>query len=1105
MFAAWCMVAMAVMTSACALRNPPPAPPRHTDLGLAITSFTLGNGLRVVLLKDPHATQVQVTMRYQVGAVDDLDQPGMAHLVEHLMFQQVLGGQSLFATLEDITTYFNAATTYDATTYISRAPASRLDKMLSVEAVRLGFRCTSITDSTFEREREVVINEIRQTDQASAAYAMVQRAVYPQGHPYGQVIHGDVATVGAITRDQACKFVDSHYAPSNAVLVISGDVTAQDVETALGKFIARVGKRMASPPGHVASVPAQSSAVEAPGPYDQDKILIAWPMPDDPQVAIKLRALRGAVYGFVDAKVAGSVRAVELGDARAPMFGLLIQKTSDETAEDVIKHAREAIDLVPFAFHGTGWSQFDAFTIEAVKQRAIYGLYASLEDGGDRDTQLATYVLAGRDPKAALASAFAGVRELEREGAEQLVRTYFSFDRARVVSLKARQGKKVGRDLEARPEVHDMGQRRTARDPAEAHRPAENAPIASVPGVRTRKLPNGLEVVLLPVTSVPSIDIRLVFHSGATEDGSHVGVAQVAAHALEWDPRYLNDAILFTAAGGPGSVEVTGDHTTFSVRGVDMHVDVLLAGIRRWVRDGRYGDSAEETIEVLRRAARKRRNEETVIMETLMAAIFGADHPYARVGIHGDVKLTAADAAAFRAAHYTPDNATLVISGRFDADLADKWIDYLFDDWTGSAAPRSSVARAAVQAGSLARYEDIAQTSLVVALPVSDVGYADQLVTAQVLQELAMNIRHELGASYGMHAMLDESRLARIYVLDGWIDTTRAKPAIELIRDRLAALRSDPDAAARAFVSARAHVLARLSAFTGSAAALGQSVEHDVDVGRAPLADLATATAVRDLTIEHMTAALADLDLDKALVVMHGPAADVNAAFATLGRTPTTIAFDQVAADEAADDPTAAPSATPARTARRYERMSIDDLQDALTDQEQEAKHKLALKLMPSLMLASTVEPELRFELDCCDGPYVLAEVGYRIDQVKAFGLQLGVGHGTGSYRIDRTPATYPVSLTPVDIAAVVEVQGYRRLWASLSLGLHLDVMTDTDDMRDVADSTVTLGGLGVGLSAGVDLLELGMHKLGIGARVGGALGSDSGYGSFAIGLVYRL
>src|ERR1043165_7708151 len=93
------------MLAACAASTKPPAPPRHTELGLGISTTTLSNGLRVVLVRDARAAEIQVTMRYRVGSIDDGDHPGIAHMAEHLMYQQVLGSQTLFSPLEDNATF----------------------------------------------------------------------------------------------------------------------------------------------------------------------------------------------------------------------------------------------------------------------------------------------------------------------------------------------------------------------------------------------------------------------------------------------------------------------------------------------------------------------------------------------------------------------------------------------------------------------------------------------------------------------------------------------------------------------------------------------------------------------------------------------------------------------------------------------------------------------------------------------------------------------------------------------------------------------------------------------------------------------------------------
>lgn len=144
--------------SACAttgVGEPPPIP-RRTTVDLSFVAVTANNGLRVLLVNDPNASQIQVTMRYRVGAVDDPPGlEGIAHLVEHLMFQQIVGAQSVFAKLQSDASSYNGFTTFDATTYVERASPDKLEEMLALEGVRLGLRCASVTDAAFIREREV--------------------------------------------------------------------------------------------------------------------------------------------------------------------------------------------------------------------------------------------------------------------------------------------------------------------------------------------------------------------------------------------------------------------------------------------------------------------------------------------------------------------------------------------------------------------------------------------------------------------------------------------------------------------------------------------------------------------------------------------------------------------------------------------------------------------------------------------------------------------------------------------------------------------------------------------------------------------------------------
>lgn len=1081
-----------VFLGACALvRNPPPAPPRHASLGLAISSTTLGNGLRVVLVKDPQASEIQVTMRYAVGAGDDLENPGIAHLVEHLMFQQVLGSETLMAHLEDEATYFNAFTVFDSTTYISRAAPDKLEKLLSIEAVRLGFRCTSITDSAFLREREVVTQEAKLRDEASELMVALHRAVYPQGHPYTHAIGGSVESVEAITRDEACRFADAYYAPSNAVLVISGNLANDQVERALGKFLARIARRVAASPAPVPPAPvAKGSHTTAPAPIDDDALLVVWPLPAQPDLRIGMQAIAAVSAGVIDLSVKGQVAFIQLGDVRAPMIGFVIVPASGESVDEVLATTREMIDGLPAVLKHRAVSES---IFDQIQQQAIYAQYASLEDGSTRDSHLAAYALAGRDPAEALGEEFRGLRALRREETAAIARQYLAMDRASVVTLKGREGKKRGHRIAVQVPTHDMGQRRTPPDPARAHEPAQVAPPPSL-GIRTRVLPNGLHVVLLPLATVPTVDARLVFAAGsADEPVAKRGAAHLAGETLTWDLRYLNDALAFMTAGGTVDARVDRDHTSFAVRGVDMHLDYLLAGLRRWVVDGRYDNSAEDRAEALQHQS-KRLDDEGALTDAWRVARYGASHPYTRADLprYASDNLRVEDAETFRAEHYTPDNATLVIAGHFDAALADRWIDFLFADWTGHAQPRRSPV-AATQPASIAKVEDLTQMRLTLALPARSDERAQGLVAAAMLDAIAKDVRHQLGAAYSFDAWLDESRLANSFLFDGWIDPTRASEVMELLRDRIASLHDDPDAAARAFVMARRRVITQLVSLVGSASMLASRVDSDVALGREPMSDLATASAVRALTIENMTATLAELDLSRAAILMRGPADAVNAGFGVLGRTPTIVKVDP-AADDAREDTADGRSAEH----HRGQKLMWSDIEGAIT--EQGPPSRLLLEASVSYASGSLVhlveeEPGLEI-LEDPTGTLFAANAGFRFTKSSTLGLHLAAGSMHGTYKVYYGDPQ-PYSLVPIDIGVFVQASGYDRFWGGLNGSLHFDG-TRTDGER------AWTGGFSIGAFGGVDALRFGRHRLGLFLQGSGVWLTTTGLGLITVGAIYR-
>ncbi len=197
-----------------------------------VTGFTLDNGLQVVVIEDNRAPVVVHMVWYKVGSADEPPgKSGIAHFLEHLMFKGTdqLGPGELSAIVEAQGGSDNAFTSYDYTAYFQRVAADRLDLMMKLEADRM--TGLQLAENAVETERQVILEERNQrTDSSPGALLGEQmRAAQFLNHPYGIPIIGWRHEMEGLTRQDAIDHYKAHYAPNNAVLVVAGDVTSDEV------------------------------------------------------------------------------------------------------------------------------------------------------------------------------------------------------------------------------------------------------------------------------------------------------------------------------------------------------------------------------------------------------------------------------------------------------------------------------------------------------------------------------------------------------------------------------------------------------------------------------------------------------------------------------------------------------------------------------------------------------------------------------------------------------------------------------------------------------------------------------------------------------------
>ena len=226
---------------------------------LPVSSFTLDNGMQFVVVEDHRSPVVTQMIWYRVGSADEpAGKSGIAHFLEHLMFKgtETLGPGEFSEQVAINGGTDNAFTSQDYTAYHQRIARDRLDIVMRLEADRM--TNLQIDEREVALEREVVLEERarRYGNEPSAQLGEQMDAALYLNHPYGRPIIGWEHEIEALTHDDAVAFYERYYTPANAIAVVAGDVTPDEVralaQDTFGKIENRAGfeprVRVAEPP-----------------------------------------------------------------------------------------------------------------------------------------------------------------------------------------------------------------------------------------------------------------------------------------------------------------------------------------------------------------------------------------------------------------------------------------------------------------------------------------------------------------------------------------------------------------------------------------------------------------------------------------------------------------------------------------------------------------------------------------------------------------------------------------------------------------------------------------------------------------------------------------
>jgi predicted Zn-dependent peptidase len=271
---------------------------------IPIDTFTLANGLRVILSEDHTAPVVAVNLWYHVGSANERPgRTGFAHLFEHMLFQGSahVGANEHFELVQRAGGTLNGSTWLDRTNYFETVPSNQLALALWLEADRMGALLPAMTQGKLDTQRDVVKNERRwsvDNQPYGTWWEKLPALCFPGEHPFHHSLIGSMEDLSAATLEDVAEFFATYYTPDNAVLSIAGDFEPAEARALVERYFGAIPRGRRRPPLPPMELPQRF------GRWLREQV------PDEVMVPRLFLASRIAPFGtdeHYDASVAGAV------------------------------------------------------------------------------------------------------------------------------------------------------------------------------------------------------------------------------------------------------------------------------------------------------------------------------------------------------------------------------------------------------------------------------------------------------------------------------------------------------------------------------------------------------------------------------------------------------------------------------------------------------------------------------------------------------------------------------------------------------------------------------------------------------------------------------
>lgn len=690
-------------------------------LAVDFERYELPNGLEVILHVDRSDPIAAVLMTFHVGSAREVEgRTGFAHMFEHLFFldSEHLGPGGLDRLMTRIGSSTNGSTNRDRTNYFEVVPIDGLEKALWAEADKLGWFINTVTEDVVAKEKQVVKNEKRQgVDNVPYGHVsyVIDKALYPQGHPYRWQVIGSLEDLDAATLDDVKEFHERWYGPNNATLVVAGDIDVAQTKAWIERYFGEIPRRDTPPTPE----PPPVALPEIRRLFHEDnfarlpQLQMAWPSvprfhPDQYALDVLARILtdgkNAPLYQVVveEEGLAPAVNGFHFAQELAGRFTLNVRANADVDLDDV----RGALDR--------GFARFEEQGVPAVElQRVKAGtetqFYQGLASNLGKAIALTDYAIFAGDPgflqedlRRTLAVTAEDVMRVYREyvaGRPYVAASFVPLGRPELAVSGSERAEVVEEPIvfgaEAPVVVADRGD--IPRTPSSFDRSVEPPfgapPTLRAPAVAEGELANGVRVLAIEDRETPLVQFELAIPGGQLlEEPGRVGVANLLAQTMtegtaRRTPAELEQAIDLLGA----SISVAAGREAFFIRGSTLarNWGETLALVEEILLEPRFDP---QEFELARQRVRSGLQQQAANPAAMAGQVFNrllyGDHILAE-NTQGTLEVVDAigipDLQAYHARMLSPHGAAFHVAGAVTLQETLRGLEGIGSRWSGEA------------------------------------------------------------------------------------------------------------------------------------------------------------------------------------------------------------------------------------------------------------------------------------------------------------------------------------------------------------------------------------------------------------------------------------